>query len=62
MSRPKHEPEVVRAKVSQIVEELRDGLRGFGWGDECVAELALNAEKRAMELALRPAGEDWLRY
>ena len=42
--------------MTQIVEELRDGLREIGLSDEEVAGLALRAEKRALEFALRPEG------
>ncbi len=56
MSRPKHEPEVIRARVSQIVDELRDGLRQMGLSDQEITGLALRAERRALEFALRPDG------
>lgn len=53
MSTPKHEQEVVRAKVRQIVVELGTSLRELGFTAEEVAGMTRRAEKDALEHANR---------
>lgn len=51
MGRPRHEPEVIRAKVSEAVADLRARLRALGLGAADVDAIALPAEKDAVRYA-----------
>jgi hypothetical protein len=62
MRRPKQEPEVVLAKASGFLAELRCRLRLLGWSEDDIAAASVNARKNALESALQPGTEDWLIY
>ena len=47
MNRPRHEPEVIRAQVSEVVGELRELLRAMGLGAHEVASMTRQAERDA---------------
>lgn len=49
MSSPSHEPEVIRAKSTQIVEKLRELMRQMGFDDDELISLTLQAERDAEE-------------
>ncbi len=53
MPKAKHEPEVVRAKVSRAIQEMREGLRHMGWTDAELWALTWVVERRAMDFALQ---------
>ena len=48
MINPRHEPEVVRAKVSEIVTELRARLRHLGLSADEIAIMTREAERDAV--------------
>ena len=62
MRRPKKEPEVVLANASRFLAELRCRLRFLGWSEADILEASASAERKALERALQPAGEDLLIY
>ena len=47
--RPRHEPEVLRARAVEIADELRDRLRGLGFTAQEAACIALAAEREALQ-------------
>jgi hypothetical protein len=47
MGNPKHESEVIRAKVSEIVTELRARLRDLGLSADEIAIMTREAERDA---------------
>ena len=48
MSNPRHEPEVIRAKVSEIMTELRARLRDLGLSTDAIATITRQAERDAV--------------
>jgi hypothetical protein len=56
MAKPSYEPEVLRAKVSVIVEELRDMMRELGFDPDEVAGMTRQAERNALDFVGLEAG------
>jgi len=53
MTKPRHEPEVIRAKATQLAEDVATWLTELGFTGEEVAGMARAAEIDALDYCLR---------